>query len=137
MLIETKSFLFKLYVEQQVPNLNSVNTFFNHLISEAYAQLNSSYAQLSCKVNVSVIKIILLYDEFSNMAIIEQSKRELDSITNRLQQPFALFLLSLLFFYLRVGAHQISASADFWWFHNSLSVLSSDISEASQVTLPL
>lgn len=77
MLIESKSSLLKLDVKQQVPNLKSADTFFNHTISEAYAQLNSSYAQINGKVDVPVIKIILLYDEFSNTAIIESSKREI------------------------------------------------------------
>ena len=56
--------------------MKSVKTFFDHTISEAYAQLNSSYEQLNGKVDVPVIKIILLYDEFSNAAIIELSKSE-------------------------------------------------------------
>lgn len=77
MLIESKSSLLKLDAKQQVPNLKSANTFFNQTISEAYAQLNSSYEQLSDKVDVPLIKIILLYDEFSNTAIIEMSKREI------------------------------------------------------------
>lgn len=77
MLIESKSSLLKLDVKQQVPNLKSTDTFFNRTISEAYAQLNSSYAQINGKVDVPVIKIILLYDEFSNTAIIESSKREI------------------------------------------------------------
>lgn len=77
MLIESKSSLLKLDAKQQVPNLKSADTFFNHTISEAYAQLNSSYAQINGKVDVPVIKIILLYDEFFNTAIIELSKREI------------------------------------------------------------
>ena len=76
-LVESKSSLLKLDVKQQVPNLKSVKTFFDHTISEAYAQLNSSYEQLNGKVDVPVIKIILLYDEFSNAAIIELSKSEI------------------------------------------------------------
>lgn len=77
LLVESKSSLLKLDVKQQVPNLKSVNTFFDHTISKAYAQLNSSYEQLNGKVNVPVIKIILLYDDFSNTAIIELSKSEI------------------------------------------------------------
>lgn len=77
MLIESKSSLLKLDAKQQVPNLKSAATFFNHTISEAYEQLNSSYAQINGKVDVPVIKIILLYDEFSNTSIIELSKREI------------------------------------------------------------
>lgn len=77
LLVESKSSLLKLDAKQQVPNLQSVNTFFDRTISEAYAQLNSSYEELKGKIDVPIIKIILLYDEFSNMAIIESSKREI------------------------------------------------------------
>lgn len=77
MLIESKSSILKLDVKQQVPNLKSADTFFNNTISESYEQLNSSYEQLKDNVNVPIIKIILLYDEFSNTAIIETSIREI------------------------------------------------------------
>lgn len=70
MLIESKSSLLKLDAKKQVPNLNSTDTFFNNTISEAYIQLNS-------KADVPVIKIILLYDEFSNTTIIEMSMKEI------------------------------------------------------------
>ena len=73
LLVESKSSLLQLDVKQQVPNLESANKFFDRTISEAYAQLNSSYEQFNGKVDVPVIKIILLYDEFSNTAIIELS----------------------------------------------------------------
>lgn len=77
LLVESKASLLKLDAKQQVPNLESVNIFFDRTISEAYVQLNSSYAQINGKVDAPVIKIILLYDEFSNTAIIELSKREI------------------------------------------------------------
>lgn len=73
MLIESKSSLLKLDAKQQVPNLKSTDTFFNNTINEAYIQLNSSYEQLKNKVQVPLIKIILLYDEFSNTSVIETS----------------------------------------------------------------
>lgn len=77
MLIESKSSLLKLDAKQQVPNLESADTFFNNTISESYEQLNSSYRQLIDKISVPIIKTILLYDEFSNTAIIEMSMREI------------------------------------------------------------
>ena len=77
MLIESKSSLLKLDAKQQVPNLNSADNFFNNTIRKAYTQLNSSYEQLKDTYNVPIVKIILLYDEFSNTAIIESSMREI------------------------------------------------------------
>lgn len=77
MLIESKSSLLKLDAKQQVPNLESADIFFNNTISESYDQLISSYEQLKDNVNVPIIKIILLYDGFSNTAIIETSIREI------------------------------------------------------------
>lgn len=77
LLIESKSSLLKLDAKQQVPNMESTNTFFNRTISEAYTQLNSSYEELKEKIDVPIIKIILLYDEFPNTAIIELSERKI------------------------------------------------------------
>lgn len=77
MLIESKSSLLKLDVKQQVPNLKSADNFFNNTIRKAYKQLNSSYEQLKGTCNVPIVKIILLYDEFSNTSVIESSMREI------------------------------------------------------------
>lgn len=76
-LVETKSTLLKLDVKQQVPNLKSVDVFFRTTIQKAYAQLNSSYAQLRPTAPFPILKIILLYDEFSNTSIIETSMSEI------------------------------------------------------------
>lgn len=70
-LVESKSSLIGLDVKQQIPNLNAADTFFNRTIKKAYNQLNSSYSQLVSKTSQPIIKVILLYDEFSNSAIIE------------------------------------------------------------------
>ena len=51
--------------------MNAADTFFNRTIKKAYNQLNSSYSQLVSKTSQPIIKVILLYDEFSNSAIIE------------------------------------------------------------------
>lgn len=75
MIVEAKSALLKLDAKQQVPNLDSANTFFLNTILESYDQLNSSYYQLNKKDGIPTIKIILLYDEFSNTGIIEKSLR--------------------------------------------------------------
>lgn len=77
LLVESKSSLLKLDVKQQVPNLESAKTFFDRTISEAYEQLNSSFQQLDSNVDVPTLKIILLYDQFSNTSIIELSKSDI------------------------------------------------------------
>lgn len=73
MIVESKSSLLKLDAKQQVPNVKSTNAFFRDTISESYEQLNSSYEQLKGNTNAPMLKIILLYDEFSNTSIIERS----------------------------------------------------------------
>lgn len=77
MLIESKSSLLKLDAKQQVPNLESVEKFFNNTMRRAYKQLSSSYERLKGTCNVPIVKIILLYDEFSNTSIIELSMGEI------------------------------------------------------------
>lgn len=70
-LIESKSALLPLGVKQQVPNTKQADTFFIRTIQEAYEQLKSSYNELEKNQTVPIIKIILLYDDFSNTGIIE------------------------------------------------------------------
>ena len=72
-LIESKSGLLPLGVKQQVPNLEQADLFFMRTIQEAYEQLQSSYDQISRDFNHTIIKVILLYDDFSNTGIIEKS----------------------------------------------------------------
>lgn len=72
-LIESKSGLLPLGVKQQVPNLEQADLFFTRTIQEAYEQLQSSYDQISRDSNHTIIKVILLYDDFSNTGIIEKS----------------------------------------------------------------
>lgn len=76
LLIECKSSLLKLDARQQVPNLKSTDTFFKNTIAESYEQLSSSYQSLREQSTVPIIKVILLYDEFSNTSIIEHSMSE-------------------------------------------------------------
>lgn len=57
--------------------MDSAKIFFEHTISEAYEQLKSSYEQLKSTIDVPILKIILLYDEFSKTSIIEKSKKEI------------------------------------------------------------
>ncbi|MBR2970750.1 MAG: hypothetical protein IKC48_03020 [Clostridia bacterium] len=73
LLVEAKSALLKLDAKQQVPNLHSANQFFERNIEESYKQLNRSFEEFSKKGDLPIAKIILLYDEFSNTAIIEHS----------------------------------------------------------------
>lgn len=77
MLIESKSSLLKLDAKQQVPNLKSADSFFNNTLKKAHKQLNSSYEHLKNTCSVPIVKIILLYDEFSNTSVIESSMREI------------------------------------------------------------
>ena len=72
-LIESKSALLPLGVKQQVPNTKQADTFFVRTIEEAYEQLNSSYNELKNNQTVPIIKIILLYDDFSNTGIVEKA----------------------------------------------------------------
>lgn len=73
LLIESKSALLPLGVKQQVPNTKQADTFFIRTIQEAYDQLKSSYNELEINQTVPIIKIILLYDDFSNTGIIEKA----------------------------------------------------------------
>ena len=73
LIVESKSALLKLDVKQQTPNLNSINDFFERNIEESYKQLNKSFEEFSKSTKLPIAKIILLYDEFSNTAIIEHS----------------------------------------------------------------
>ena len=72
-LIESKSALLPLGVKQQVPNTKQADTFFLRTIQEAYEQLKSTYNELEKDQTVPIIKIILLYDDFSNTSIIEKA----------------------------------------------------------------
>lgn len=75
-IVESKSALLKLDAKQQVPNLRSIDLFFERTIRDSYQQLVSSYEELSRLTSIPIIKVILLYDEFSNTAIIERSMAE-------------------------------------------------------------
>ena len=75
MLVESKTTLLRLDAKQQVPNLHSINSFYQNNIREAYDQLQNSYRQF-LPSDIPIIKVILLYDEFSNTAIMEMSLTE-------------------------------------------------------------
>lgn len=77
MLIECKTSLLALDAKQQMPNIANLNKYFEHTIKESYEQLNSSYSKFAPSSKVPIIKVILLYDEFSNTAIIERSMPEI------------------------------------------------------------
>lgn len=76
-IVESKSSLLNLDARQQIPNLKSTSGFFEKTIKESYEQLNSSYEIYKDRVKTPTIKVILLYDEFSNTAIIEQGMPEI------------------------------------------------------------
>lgn len=74
-IIESKASLIGLDGKQQVPNRESIDKFMCNTIDKAYIQLQSSYNQIidkqkECK---PIIKVILLYDDFSNTAILQKS----------------------------------------------------------------
>lgn len=73
MLIESKSSLLMLSARQQVPELEAIDRFFNNTVEKAYQQLSSSYERLTKSSKPPIIKIILLYDDFSNTTITELS----------------------------------------------------------------
>lgn len=73
MIVESKTSLLMLDAKQQVPNPRSIDKFYQNTIFEAAEQLNSSYDEIVKSSNVPIIKIILLYDEFSNTSIIEKA----------------------------------------------------------------
>lgn len=77
LIVESKASLLKLDAKQQVPNLESSDDFFNKIIKESYGQLNATYVQFENKTQIYTIKIILLYDDFSNSSIIEMSIPEI------------------------------------------------------------
>ena len=60
-----------------MPNLKSTDTFFENTIAESYAQLESSCQSLCKRSRSPIIKVILLYDEFSNTSIVEHSMSEI------------------------------------------------------------
>ena len=73
LVIEAKSALLQLSAKQQVPDLDAVDTFFLRNVKESYEQLNNSYSEMAPTTSRRIIKITLLYDDFSNSSIIEQS----------------------------------------------------------------
>lgn len=77
MLVECKTSLLALNAKQQVPNIDNVNRFYERTIKESYKQLNSSYSEFAPSNNVPIVKVILLYDEFSNTNIIEEAVPEI------------------------------------------------------------
>ena len=92
LLIESKSALLPLGVKQQVPNTKQADTFFIRTIQEAYDQLKSSYNELEINETVPIIKIILLYDDFSNTGIIEKA---ITSIFDKDPQCFMMTIREL------------------------------------------
>ncbi len=77
LIVEAKSALLGLDGRQQDPNTDTIDRFYRNTIQEAYQQLQGSYNELFSVAPTPLLKIILLYDEFSNTAIIEQSISEM------------------------------------------------------------
>lgn len=100
LLIESKSSLLKLDGKQQIPNLQSVNTFFERNIKESYTQLNESFSKYSDMGNSPIAKIILLYDEFSNTSTIEHSMMDI------FQNDNSCFIMTIRQFEILLFLHQ-------------------------------
>jgi hypothetical protein len=72
--IESKSSLLRLDAKQQTPTPEAVKSFIDKTINKAYAQLVSSVKHYDCsQKNLPSIKIILLYDDFSNQSLLQRS----------------------------------------------------------------
>lgn len=76
-LIEAKSSLIGLEAKQQMPNSKTIDKFIHNTVQQAYQQLNSSLLRDEIKTDVPILKFLLLYDEFSNTAIIQRSIEEI------------------------------------------------------------
>ncbi|UOO38541.1 hypothetical protein IZU99_04635 [Oscillospiraceae bacterium CM] len=74
-IIEMKSALLSIKGKQQNPNLNTIDDFFSRNITKAYEQLKSSCNRIEGKK--PVIKLILLYENFRNIRMIENSLPEI------------------------------------------------------------
>lgn len=75
MIVEAKSTLLGIQAKQQVPELTAISTFIDRTINKAYNQLLASYNRIQSEnlQRKPIIKIILLYDVFSNTALLEHS----------------------------------------------------------------
>lgn len=100
LLVESKSALICLDVKQQIPNLHNADIFFERTISKAYKQLNSSYVRLSVSSKNPIIKIILLYDQFSNSAIVEEAAHKI------LGSDSSCFIMTIREFEILLYLHQ-------------------------------
>lgn len=72
-IIEAKSALLQLGAKQQVPNLDAVDIYYKRNIEKSYKQLNASFEDMQKKTSRQVVKVTLLYDDFSNTSIVERS----------------------------------------------------------------
>ena len=100
LLVESKSALIGLDVKQQIPNLHNADIFFERTIAKAYKQLNSSYVRLSVPSKNPIIKIILLYDQFSNSAIVEEAVHKI------LGSDSSCFIMTICEFEILLYFHQ-------------------------------
>lgn len=69
--VEAKSALLGLTARQQIPDENAIGQFLNK-IEEAYEQLQSTVKKAKTHDDHKPIKIILLYDDFSDTGILQQ-----------------------------------------------------------------
>lgn len=76
LIIEAKTGLLSISAKQQIPNTRVIDKYVEDTLKKAYTQVQSSYLAFY-NDSKQTAKIILLYDEFSNTAIIEQSIEEI------------------------------------------------------------
>ena len=100
MIVESKSSMIRLDAKQQVPNMQSIDNFLKRAIKEAYEQLNKSYYKLRDSTDLPIMKVVLLYDEFSNTAIIEKSIPEIFEVDS------CVFVMTIRQFEILLYYHQ-------------------------------
>lgn len=74
-IVELKSALFNIRVRQQIPDIESLETYYIRNISDAVKQLKSTEAKYEAS-GKAIIKIILLYDHVDNTSFIMSSLDE-------------------------------------------------------------
>ena len=78
-LVEAKSALLGVEGKQQVPKVSPIDNFIERNIRKAYNQLSSTYKNVMSGITDSktTIKVIMLYDVFSNAAMIEHAAEDI------------------------------------------------------------
>lgn len=76
-IFEVKSTMIGIDAKQQYPNIFVLKDKFGAKLKEAHEQLDGSYTKIKASTSTPCIKIILLYDTFSKISIIEKTLSEI------------------------------------------------------------